>query len=399
LSPYAIALLVLLSLLSLGFLVLAHLAFWTARFAPTGRPDEVHYVETADGWRLAVRRYRPTGPQRYAEPVLLWHGLAVNHLNLDWDPPYGLAQYLASRGYDCFVPSLRGNGEGDRPGWNRPGLKWGFSFDDHRNLDVPAVLAHVRAVTGCRRVLWVGHSMGGMLAYSLGGTPLEREIAGLVAVGSPSSFADQPYLRWLTWLGARLSRSGRVPQRWATRLLSPFTGLATPPFSELVIARNSMEPRMIRRFNACAFEDISRGLALQFEDWVNGDHFRSLDKSQDYQRAMARFTAPVLLVGGTADRLAPPGCMRKALARLGSEDKTLILCGREHGWAVDYGHGDLLLGRTAPDEVFPAIGDWLDRRATRLAGAPAPGDDPAAPPPRPAADPVVPLPAGPRRTR
>lgn len=365
-SLSSVVLLAILLPLALGFLVWAHVAYWTARFAPRGRPDELHFVPTADGWRLAVRRYRPSGPRRYAEPVILWHGLGVNHFNLDWDPPYGLAQYLASQGHDCFVPSLRGHGEGDRPG-RRTGLRWGFSFDDHRNLDVPAVLAHVRAVTGAPRVLWVGHSMGGILAYSLGGTEHEAAIAGLVAIGSPSSYADQPYLQRLTWLGARLSRNGRVPQRLATRILAPFSGHLEPPFSELVVARRSMDGSLVRRFNAHAFEDISRGVALQFADWVRGDHFRSLDRSRDYLDAMRQFRAPALLVGGIADLMAPPGCMRKAFARLGSADKTLLLFGRSEGRGADYGHGDLLLGRTAPEEVFPAVAAWLAAHGTVVA--------------------------------
>lgn len=368
------------ALLAIGFLAWAHVVFWTYRFAPRGRPDELHYVRTADGWGLAVRRYRPRGSRRFAEPVLLWHGLAVNHFNLDWDPPYGLAQYLAERGYDCFVPSLRGNGEGDRPGPHHPDLRWGFSFDEHRAFDVPAVLDHVREVTGAPRLLWIGHSMGGMLAYSLGGTEHEERIAALVAVGSPSTFADQPYLRRLTWLGAKLSVGGRVRQRWVTRFFAPFLGNVVPPFSELVVARKTMEPAVIRRFNAHAFEDISRGLMLQFEDWVRGDHFRSLDRARNYQDAMRRFSTPVLLVGGSADLLAPPSCMRKAFERLGSADKTLLLFGRSEGRTVDYGHGDLLLGRAAPDEVFPAIATWLDAHATRIddaATAPSPSPSPS----------------------
>jgi pimeloyl-ACP methyl ester carboxylesterase len=379
-----VILLALLAPLALGFLVWAHLSFWRSRFAPAGLPDELHFVRTADGWRLAVRRYRPVGARRFAEPVILCHGLGVNHFNLDWDPPYGLAQYLASRGYDCFVPSLRAHGEGDRPGRRRAGLRWGFSFDDHRNFDVPAVLAHVLAVTGAPKVLWVGHSMGGMLAYSLGGTEQEAAMAAVVAVGSPSTFADQEYLRRLTRLGAILSRFGRVPQRLLMRVMAPFTGHFEPPFSELVVAKKAMEGSLVRRFNAHAFEDISRGVALQFEDWVRGDHFRSLDRSRDYQDAMRRFTKPVLLVGGTADRMAPPGCMRKAFARLGSADKTLLLLGRSEGWGADYGHGDLLLGRTAPAEVFPAIEAWLAAHATPVAPAVAnlpPGADGAGPRP------------------
>lgn len=147
-----------------------------------------------------------------------------------------------------------------------------------------------------------------------------------------------------------------------------------------------MEGSLVRRFNAHAFEDISRGVALQFEDWVRGDHFRSLDGTRNYQDAMRRFTAPVLLVGGASDMLAPPGCMRKAFARLGSADKTLFIFGRADGRAADYGHGDLLLGRAAPAEVFPAVDAWLAARATPVAPGATALPSPAVRSPAAAAD-------------
>jgi hypothetical protein len=34
--------------------------------------------------------------------------------------------------------------------------------------------------------------------------------------------------------------------------------------------------------------------------------------------------------------------------------------GRRFGDRADYGHGDLLVGRAAPEEVYPLILDFLD---------------------------------------
>ncbi len=357
-----------LAVLALGFLTWAHAAFWQTFFAPQDVPDEIHNVKTADGWRIGLRRYRPRGDgPRYEEPVILCHGLGANHYNLDWDPPYGVAQALAEQGRDCFVISLRSHHGSSRPGpFNR--LRWGFSFDDYLHYDVPAVIEHVLAVTGAPRVQWVGHSMGGILAYALGGTPLEQKLAGgVVAVGSPSSFAHQRYLVRLSRLGALLAGRTRVRKSWLQRLVAPFTGWFDPPFSELVIAPKSMEGRVIRRLQAWAFDDISAGVARQFADWVANDRFRSLDHAVDYTARVGALTVPVLLVGGSKDMMAPPACMRAAAERIRSEDKTLLLFGREHGSRVDYGHGDLLLGREAPNEVYPAIAAWLASRATPVA--------------------------------
>lgn len=365
LSPLGTIGIVVLAILALGFLTWAHHAFWGWYLAPADRPDEIHHVRTDDGWTIALRRYRPRGEGPiFREPVILCHGLGANHFNLYWDPPWGLAQYLADRGHDCWVISLRGHDGSDRPD-RRRGRRWGFTFDDYLRHDVPAAIGHVLRTTGEARAQWVGHSMGGILAYALAGTEWEERLgAGIVAVASPASFSHQRYLiRWAR-VGTFLCIGGRLPQRWITRMIAPFTGHFEIPFSELVIAPKSMEPQVVRRLQANAFEDISEGVMRQFDDWVRNDTIRSFDRSIDYGARLAALRVPILLVGGSKDRMAPPGCMRAAFERIGSEAKRLILFGREFGSQADYGHGDLLLGRRAPAEVFPAIEAWLRERAT-----------------------------------
>lgn len=364
LNPSFIWLLVVAAVLALALLTWLHHWFWQRRLAPTTRPDELHYVRTADGWRIGLRRYRPKGEgPRFAEPVILCHGLGANHFNLDWEPPYGLAQYLAEQGRDCWVISLRAHGPSDRPS-RQNGLKWGFGFDDYLRYDVPAALEYVLERTGAERVQWVGHSMGGMLAYALGGTQWEGALAGgLAAIGSPASFANQPYLRALTRLGVWLAGKSRIRQRWLTQMIAPFMGHFDLPFSELTVAPKSMDGKVLRGLQASAFEDISAGVIRQFHDWVVNDAFRSEDRKVDYQERMAAFRAPVLVIGGTADLLVPPPCIEAAFERLGSEDKTLVVLGKKYGSPVEYGHGDLVFGKAAPNEVFPLIEGWLRERA------------------------------------
>lgn len=339
-------------------------------------PDAIFHVTTADDWRIAVRHYLPRQPPRFVEPVILCHGLGANHYNVDLDERFGIAQFLAARGRECFVISLRGHDGSDRPGSGN-GLRWGFSFDDYRNQDLPAVIRAVLERTGAPRAQWVAHSMGGMLALSLGGTPLEPLLAGgIVAIGSPSSFADQPYLQRIARLGITLAGGTRLPTRFLSQLVAPFTGYFDPPYSELAVAPRSIDGSVMRRLYANAFEDMSAGVLRQFDDWVNGDYFRSLDRTVDYQDAMRALKVPVLLMGGNKDMLAPPRCMQKGLERIGSADKTLVLLGREYGSASDYGHGDLIFGRTAPEEIFPQVAAWLEQRATPVTEqAPPPQND------------------------
>jgi hypothetical protein len=56
---------------------------------------------------------------------------------------------------------------------------------------------------------------------------------------------------------------------------------------------------------------------------------------------------------------------------LASEDKTVMLFGRENGDTLDYGHGDLIFGENAPLEVYPRILRWVSERASPMPGSDA----------------------------
>src|SRR5688572_2870283 len=84
------------------------------RFYRLRQERPVLYKTTcADGWELAVY-HRPARGRRYAEPVLLCHGLAANHYNWDFDPPYSVAHHLADAGFDCYSVEWRGTGASRR---------------------------------------------------------------------------------------------------------------------------------------------------------------------------------------------------------------------------------------------------------------------------------------------
>lgn len=120
---------------------------------------EVDYTTTADGLRLAMGRY----PNPDGWPVVLMHGLAQQYKM--WDFPlreHSFALYMAAHGYDVWLPCLRGHGYGMVQSQTPPG--WDWNIDDHALLDMPAIVARVREVTG-KNPVWVGHSLGGLLAY------------------------------------------------------------------------------------------------------------------------------------------------------------------------------------------------------------------------------------------
>ncbi len=175
---------------------------------------------TADGITLVFKRMRNAG----APPVILAHGLGANYS--EWDlPSKSFARYLADRGYDVWLANYRNSGTGQYE--SDPAI--GASFDEIAIFDVEAIVARVEAETGARP-FWVGHSLGGMIAYAwLGGAAFERvvthrvpyltlagiryrELFGRRVAGDPArAAARNARLRGLVTIGSPGPLAWRVP--------------------------------------------------------------------------------------------------------------------------------------------------------------------------------------------
>jgi pimeloyl-ACP methyl ester carboxylesterase len=143
------------------------------------------WVRTRDGWRLALYRYPARHRSSRYGPVLLVHGLGANRFNMDAPvPEISLAQYLAARGHDVWVAELRGAGRSRPPGWPLTRRRT-FDFDDYVQKDIPAILRRVLDDSGYPQINWVGHSMGGMLAYASMLQYDQRLFRRVVTIGSP----------------------------------------------------------------------------------------------------------------------------------------------------------------------------------------------------------------------
>ena len=68
---------------------------------------------------------------------------------------------------------------------------------------------------------------------------------------------------------------------------------------------------------------------------------------------------PIFFVVGSLDQMAPPAVMVEAFQKVGSKQKRIEVLSRANGYTHDYGHVDLVLGKSAPAEVFPLLEEWL----------------------------------------
>ena len=197
---------------------------------PDLRPSSDGFAFTRDGWKLGIRHIRPGHPDPTKLPVVLCHGLGLNATF--WTiADHHLPEQLAARGYEVFIPDLRGSGESAKLGRigqinarrrQTPLVERGegrWNIDEVAFNDVPAILDFVKRETGHDRVNWVGHSLGGMLMFPfLERSPESWRIASFVGMGSTVTLADAPQRDMLrptggsgSW-GASSARGG-----WAGR--------------------------------------------------------------------------------------------------------------------------------------------------------------------------------------
>ncbi len=358
-------------------LVAAHLWFWRWFYARGHAPDEQHFVRTADGWVLALHRIRPRGTAAGGVPVICTPGLACNSRLFDFDDELSLARTLADAGFDVWCLDPRGTGASERPELLF-GHSWRYGFLEYAGEDAPAAIAHVCARTGHAQVLWVGHSMGGLIGYHAAThETVGAAIAGVVALGSPADFADHRRVlgRALTWVldgflrGWPVVRLGRLGTA-----LAPFAGHVRVFPEHIFLSIHNVAPRVLRQFMVQVLEDVPRRLLNQFADnIVRHLGFDGAPVGETHAR-LQRATVPLLSVAGNADRVAPPASVHAAVRLLGSEDCTEVTVGGADG--VAFGHLDLLLGRAAPAQVYPTVVAWLLARAASLETSP--GSAPAA---------------------
>lgn len=336
---------------------------WSVRRFYNPGPDPTRPLRAvcADGWSLAVY-HRAPAVRRFEEPILLGHGLAANRYNFDL-APMSLSSHLADLGFECFVVDWRGTGGSRRPPPGRAPMSQ--TFDEHVDQDAPALLDLALRETGARRAFWVGHSLGGLVGYAVAQGPEGHRIAGLVTLGSPAALSADRVLRWLLRLGLLLSWPRGLRHDVLAAIFAPMAGRFTLAVAERLGNIREMDPRLQRQLLAHQIAPIGRPMLRQLADWIDSGSFRSIDRKRNYRDGLAQVTVPVLCVGGSVDRMAPPESVVAGYERLGSQDKTLVMFGGESGHAAEYGHADLVFGRSAPAEVYPVVSGWLESRATR----------------------------------
>jgi len=321
------------------------------------RADETHTILTEDGWELKVFRYLPRAEGR-GEPVLFLHGAFANHHNFDIPAQNSMADYLANRGYDCWLLDFRGDRTSTSPEGKRRSKA---TLDEYLVEDIPAAIDYILAETGYAQLHGVGHSMGGMLWYAY---DLEFEgygVASLNILGAPVDFEhmlDQrrplmglalliiTYMPWFARMVQRMFLHALTILRQSTRDF-PINWDNAPD-----------EMRMHEVLNSI---DLLPGPATRsLLNWTVTNQWTMLDGEMNVLDELSDIHAPLLAVFARRDSLTPPGSAQHFFDKVDNPDKKLLFLSVEDGHESDYDHIDMVFGRHAEEEVFQPILEWIE---------------------------------------
>jgi predicted alpha/beta hydrolase len=297
---------------------------------------EEYRIRAGDGVEVTLHRLRGASGGG-GSPVLLAAGTFSSRQFWVGSRAQGFAVRLAEAGYDPWILEPRGQGASDRP------RSW--TMGDWIRLDAPAAVRTVLEVTGRERILWVGHSAGGVVgaAYVGAAGAGGGGVGALVLLGSPGPGSM-----------GRVRRIGAMAAMAAAGVL-PHLHL---PGAILGLGPGREPGTLIREW-------MRWNVTGRWDDGAGGD----------YLERLRRVHVPVLAVAGTGDRLlAPPAAVQDLLNRFGSADRTLIVAGRAHGYSENFDHPGLVIGRTARAEIWPRLIEWMDQRVQRPDDPPPPAE-------------------------
>jgi pimeloyl-ACP methyl ester carboxylesterase len=212
-----------------------------------------HRFKTDDGLQIAFYEWGVQGP---APPVVLHHGFVANaHAN--WEMP-GVVAALVSAGRRVIAPDARGHGASDRP--HEP-ARYG---EGRMAQDLSGLLL----ATGLGEIDLVGYSMGAVVALLFAAD--DRRVRRLVVGG----------------VGSGIVECGGVDRRALSN-------------DSIIEALSADDPATVAAEGARAF----RALA----DTLGSDRRALIAQARSIHRgeiALARISAPTLVLAGDADPLA-----------------------------------------------------------------------------------------------
>jgi predicted alpha/beta hydrolase len=286
-------------------------------------------IRASDGFALAASLF---GGRRQKLPGALIIAGAVGNRRQNYAQYAG---YMAEQGWDVVTFDYRGIGGSKGPRDQMASLRmfdWGAK-------DLAAIIDWARGRLQPRRLVLVGHSIGGQVAAF---APNHHALGGMVAIAAQRGY-------WPYWDG------------WRKYGVYLFWRLGVPL---------SLWARGCLALKAVGLEDLPRRVARDWARWGLARDYHDEDGTS-LEPHFARFTAPILALGFSDDcSLAPP----RAVDALFRGHYVHAPVTRWHIQPEDYrvrelGHSGFFNREVCPRSLWQVTSAWILRNCREAVGA------------------------------
>lgn len=289
--------------------------------------EETHFIELPD---RKIHLHRIIGDSM-GPVVFCVHGAIENGRIFYSKNGKGLAYFLAAKGYDVFIIDLGGRGKSTPP----ISKENNYSQYDNITLELPRCLEYINGIRPAALMHWVGHSWGGVL------------LAALYARFGKS----YPNLKSCVFLASkRQIKVFNLHKILLIDIIWKFLGMI-----------------LIRVYGYLPGIKYMRGSDNESKDfyqkctkWVTHDEWLD-DDGFDYKEALSdNPLVPTLFLTGAKDYcLGHADDVNRLLAECGQQKHKFKLLSIKNGYKKDYDHINILTSKTAVEDHFNEIDDWL----------------------------------------
>ncbi|KAK7357739.1 hypothetical protein VNO80_17035 [Phaseolus coccineus] len=240
-------------------------------------------------------------------------------------------------------------------------VKYDWDFDNYLEEDVPAAIEYIvkQSMPKDGKLLAIGHSMGGILLYSLlsrfGSEGKEPNLAAVVTLASSLDYTSSKSALKLLLPLADPAQALNVPVVPLGAMLAaayPLSWLNT-----LISAENMMDPDLLKRLVLNNFCTIPAKLVLQLTTAFRERGLCNRNGTFFYKDHLHKSNTPILAIAGDRDLICPPEAVEETVKVIPEHLVTYEVFGEPGG--PHYAHYDLVGGRLAVEQVYPSIIEFL----------------------------------------
>lgn len=227
------------------------------------------------------------------------------------------------------------------------------------------IKAHTKPEDG--KLVAVGHSMGGILLYSMlsrfGAEGREPGLAAIVTLASSLDYtSSKSTLKLLVPLAdpAQVLNVPIVPLGAMLTAAYPLT--SRPPYvlswlNHMISAQDMMHPELLKKLVLNNFCTIPAKLLLQLTSAFREGGLCDRSGKFFYKDHIHKINVPVLAIAGDRDAICPPEAVQETAKLIPEGLVSYKLFGEPDG--PHYAHYDLVGGRLAVNEVYPCVVEFL----------------------------------------